>query len=136
MTSSAKQIAHILIVDDQVEFVELLETGLTLAGYQASTITTSQEVLAAIRDRQPAALVLDVRMPTRDGFALLRELRMTPYGLTLPVILMSGAWRTHEQGWSIGLSDQIAPTKVLPKPFRLDDLVKNLRRLGVPPGEV
>jgi CheY-like chemotaxis protein len=130
---SEPQSTRLLVVDDQPELAGLLKTVLDEEGYTVTLCTDSRQALAMIAQVRPAALILDVLMPEVDGFAVLRQLRMTPEGQRLPVILMSGAWRAHEKQREIGTTTDVAPTIVLPKPFEWDDLDRILRQLGILP---
>ena len=129
----APQPTRILVVDDQPELAELIKTVLGEEGYIVSVCTDGRQAMGMIEQEKPAALILDVMMPETDGFEVLRQLRMSPAGQRLPVILMSGAWRRNEKQRQIGTTLDIAPTIVLPKPFEFTDLDRCLRQLGIAP---
>ncbi len=124
---------RILVVDDQPELAEFIKTVLGEEGYIVSVCTDGRKAVSMIAEEKPAAVILDVMMPETDGFEVLRQLRTSPAGQRLPVILMSGAWRRNEKQRQIGATSDIAPTIVLPKPFELSDLDRCLRQLGVLP---
>ena len=124
---------RILVVDDQPELAEFIKTVLGEEGYIVSVCTDGRKAVSMIVEEKPAAVILDVMMPETDGFEVLRQLRTSPAGQRLPVILMSGAWRRNEKQRQIGATGDIAPTIVLPKPFELSDLDRCLRQLGVLP---
>src|SRR5688500_3501635 len=124
---------RILVVDDDPALIEMLARALEDEGYEVSRCTDSREAARAADDLKPAAMLLDVLMPGTDGFEVLREIRKTPAGRRLPVVLMSGAWRAEERRRDLGATRDIAPTVVLPKPFRLSDLQHSLSQLGVLP---
>lgn len=129
----APQRQRILVVDDQREMADMLANVLTEEGYEVTICSNGRDALQSIRDSQPAAVILDVMMPEMDGFTVLRNLRNDPIGQTLPVVLISGAWRTYEKQRHIGTTDKLAPTVVLPKPFELHELDRCLHQLGVTP---
>ena len=124
---------RILVVDDQPELAEFIKTVLGEEGYIVSVCTDGRKAVSMIVEEKPAAVILDVMMPETDGFEVLRQLRTSPAGQRLPVIVMSGAWRRNEKQRQIGATSDIAPTIVLPKPFELSDLDRCLRQLGVLP---
>ncbi len=118
----------ILIVDDDSALATLVGRVLSDDNYEVAICNNSREAVQRLRDLRPDALILDIMMPDVDGWTVLREVRATPEGEDLPVVLMSGAWRQHEQQREIGGTTRIAPTVVLPKPFELRDLERCLRR--------
>jgi len=125
------QRTRILIVDDQRELADMLSNVLTDEGYDVTTCSNGTEAIRCIKEKMPAAMILDIMMPETDGFEVLRQLRSDPVGRRLPVILMSAAWRAHEKQRQIGTTFDVAPTVVLPKPFELAELDRCLRQLGV-----
>jgi CheY-like chemotaxis protein len=124
---------HLLVVDDDPDLPEMLARALADDGYAVTVCHDGRDVPHLIDAVQPAALIVDVLMPGTDGWTVLRALRATPAGRRLPVVLMSGAWRPHEQQREIGTTRHIAPTVILPKPFALADLARCLRQVGVQP---
>lgn len=132
-TPLASTATRIVVVDDQPDMADLVSSFLTDEGYAVTVVHDGSKALAMIEATNPAALVLDVMMPETDGFEVLRQLRMSPSGKRLPVVLMSGAWRPSEKNRDIGTTLDIAPTLVLPKPFELKDLERCLRQMGVKP---
>lgn len=67
---------------------------------------------------QPAVVVLDLMMPRRDGFSVLRELRSDGRIATLPVIVVTAIFGLSERLYAteLGAADYIT------KPFKLEDL--------------
>lgn len=124
---------RILVIDDDAALADLLKNVLADEGYAVTVCYDSQTAAQLVRDVQPAALIVDVMMPEVDGWTILRELRAQPAGQRIPVVLMSGAWRSHEKQREIGSTPRIAPTVILPKPFALADLDRCLRQVGVQP---
>jgi CheY-like chemotaxis protein len=123
----------ILIVDDDPLLADMLEAVLADAGYTVKLCLDSREAVQHVAELRPMALLLDIRMPEVDGWTVLRAVRRTPTGARLPVVLMSGAWRTGDQQRDIGGTPRLDPTIALPKPFELHDLHTALRRMGVHP---
>jgi two-component system response regulator BaeR len=78
--------AHILVAEDEPKISALVSDYLRAAGMQVSVVSDGAEVLPAVARLAPAALVLDVMLPHRDGMSICRELRQTS---TLPVIMLT-----------------------------------------------
>ena len=71
----------------------------------------------------PAVMVLDLMMPRRDGFSVLRELRSDGRIATLPVIVVTAIFGLSERLYAseLGAADYIT------KPFKLDELLGRIR---------
>ena len=85
----------VLVVDDDREVIQCLSERLRSAGFQVLSASDGDEGLLTARAKHPDAIVLDVRMPNKDGLAVLRELRNDPAIKDTPIIVLSVA--IHEQ---------------------------------------
>ena len=66
----------ILVVDDETDLLEALQTIFSRAGYQHILTATSGEAALKIwEEKQPDMIILDVMMPGMDGFEVLKEIR-------------------------------------------------------------
>lgn len=93
---------QVLVVDDEKELVRGISLWLTAAGFHISTAHDADEALAAARSRQPDAVVLDVRMPGRDGLSVLRELRNLPDTMHIPVVMLSASLVDQQKALDTG----------------------------------
>ena len=87
MTASAPTKETILVVDDEASIRRILETRLSMIGYNVVTACDGTEALACFQECEPDLVVLDVMMPGLDGWELLRRLKSNPRTRHLPVIL-------------------------------------------------
>lgn len=78
----------ILIIDDDADVVTMIQSLLTLKGYEPIATTQWTEAVAAAEHEEPNLMLLDLNMPTIDGGALLKFLR--EQGYTFPVVVVSG----------------------------------------------
>jgi YD repeat-containing protein len=103
--------AHVLVVDDEAGFRDVLKRILVSAGYEVQVAIDVQDALRSIRESQPGIIFCDIHMPGRDGLALADEVRKLP--TPMPMILCTS-------------DDTIPPTETLRdgivayviKPFR------------------
>ena len=80
----------VLIVEDNEETREVLQRVLELRGYATATAGDGQAALDYLRSGKPACLIiLDLRMPVMDGWALMRELQADPTFAQIPVVAFS-----------------------------------------------
>ncbi len=113
---------RLLLVEDDPELGPLLGAILEEA-YTVDLVTDGADGLHAARSGLYDLIVLDRRLPTRDGLSVLRALRSE--GDRIPVLLLTalGSVRDRVEGLDAGADDY------LPKPFDTDELLARLRAL-------
>lgn len=82
---------NVLVVDDDEAAVDTIATYLQPDDYRVYCVTDSQHVLHAARQLQPTAIIVDVTMPHKDGWAMLSELQTAPDLYNVPVMLYAMA---------------------------------------------
>jgi CheY-like chemotaxis protein len=107
---------RVVVIDDQLELRRLLGMILEEGGYEVHLAESGTEGLALVEKQRPSLIVLDLKMPGLDGWAVVDRLRATPN--PPPVILISGIRDQITQG---NLGNPIAG--FLPKPFRVDEVL-------------
>ncbi len=80
----------ILIVDDDDALTDVLALRLQKQGFETITVPTGERGLERARSRQPALIVLDLRLPDADGFDICQQLADSPETCAIPVIILSG----------------------------------------------
>jgi two-component system, OmpR family, response regulator RegX3 len=108
---------HLLVVEDEDAIAEPLVEGLVAEGFDVTRVATGQDAL----DAGPADLVLlDVRLPDIDGFAVCRELRSRS---DVPIIMVTAKGEEIDRvvGLELGADDYVV------KPFGLRELVARIR---------
>jgi signal transduction histidine kinase/ActR/RegA family two-component response regulator len=82
-------VADVLAIDDDDDFLSIVRETLEKHGFAVRTATTAAEGLAAARERPPLLVVLDIRLPDRDGLDLLHELREDEATSSTPILVAS-----------------------------------------------
>ncbi|MFI5958030.1 response regulator transcription factor [Cryptosporangium sp. NPDC051539] len=113
--------ARLLVVDDEPNIVELLDTSLSYAGFEVRTATSGREAVAATSEFIPDLIVLDVMLPDLDGFEVLRLLRGS--GTRIPVLFLTARDGTDDKisGLTLGADDYVT------KPFSLGEVLARVR---------
>lgn len=78
-----------LVVDDEPSIRLLIRTVLELEGWEVLEAGDGEIALLAAAAERPHAVVLDVMLPGRDGFSVLAELRQSPHGRDLAVVMLT-----------------------------------------------
>ncbi len=113
--------SRVLIAEDEGRIASFLEKGLKANGFATEIATDGEDALRLARSRRFDLLILDLGLPGRDGFEVLRELRKT--GQQLPVVILTARDSVTDTvaGLEGGADDYIA------KPFRFEELLARVR---------
>ncbi len=80
---------HILVVDDEPTWLQILSRFLTTRGYAVHTAQSGTEALRELTGFTPDLILSDVRMPDMNGFELLESIKKLPATKFTPVVLLS-----------------------------------------------
>jgi adenylate cyclase len=117
--------ARILIADDQPMNVDILQTRLTVHGYEIFTATDGEEALAAARAQQPDLILLDIMMPKIDGIEVCRRLKGDAALPFMPIIMVTA--KTDSQDIVAGL--EAGADEYLTKPVDQAALVARVKSM-------
>ena len=114
---------RILVVEDDRKVASFIRKGLTEEGYAADVASDGETGLAMGLDRLHDVIVLDVMLPRKPGFQVVRELRQAK--VTTPVLLLTArdAVEDKVQGLDAGADDYLT------KPFAFAELLARIRAL-------
>ncbi len=79
----------ILIVDDDQDFLQLLEYDLKKHGYTVICANNGEEGLQKALSEKPSLVVLDIKMPKMDGYTVVRRLKKEPETKDIPLIVLT-----------------------------------------------
>lgn len=116
----------VLVVDDDTSILDTVTAILSGEGYDVVSAASGEEALAAVAQKQPQLILLDMRMPVMDGWAVASALRAQ--GIKIPIIVMTAA--ESAQRWA----DEVGAEGYLAKPFGLDELLAIVERFHGPEG--
>ena len=114
--------AKILVVDDEIDLANMLQSGLRRAGYDVMVAYEGTEALRLTAEETPDLAILDIVMPGMDGFQLCKALRArTPD--SLPVIFLTARDQLTDVvvGLDLGADDYVT------KPFAFPELEARVR---------
>lgn len=112
--------SRILVVEDTPAYAEALQQTLTLEGHEVMLATRAMEALARARVSPPDLVLLDLGLPDRDGYHVLRELRER--GVECPVLILSARSLESDkvEGFRLGADDYVT------KPFGALELLARI----------
>jgi DNA-binding NarL/FixJ family response regulator len=115
----------ILIADDDPGIRLAIKDYLEISGYSVVAAQNGQEALNLLETYHPHLLVSDIKMPIKDGYDLVKQVRQRPEFRLLPVIFLTERGSTEERilGYQTGCD------VYLPKPFVMEELGAVVRNL-------
>ena len=119
MSHSSDRTTRVLVIDDEPEVTAVIDEFLQSAGYQVTTLNSTQFWQDAFNEFQPDVLLLDIMMPGEDGYAICSQLKADPSTATIPVVFLTGKGRTDDQGRSF----KAGADMFIKKPFSCERLL-------------
>lgn len=117
----------VLAVDDAAIILSRITDALW-EHYDVVTVNSGARALKYLEKNKPDLILLDIRMPIRDGFEILRELHTMEDRADIPVVMLTGMEdkRSVMECIKLGICDYIL------KPFDPDDLLERVQRILEP----
>lgn len=108
--------AKILLVDDDPFILDMYVLKLKDSGFTVETAASGKEGLSKIKSFEPDLLLLDIVMPSMDGFDVLQELKKNPPVPLPKIVLLSnlGQKEDVERGLSLGADDYLVKANFTP----------------------
>lgn len=121
---------RILIVDDEPDFASLVQRNLEKEGFDVDVAYDGVEGLQKVKDNPPDAIVLDVMMPEKDGYAVCKELKSDEKYADIPILMLTAVAShvtstrySHRDGMSMEADDY------LPKPASSEEITDSIKSL-------
>jgi DNA-binding response OmpR family regulator len=114
----------ILVVEDQADIARHIVGALTRAGHTATAVHDGLEALNLILADAPHLVILDLNLPSLDGFSILGRMRKAQCTARVMMLTAHGEVENRIKGLNAGADDYLA------KPFAMDELVARVNVLG------
>jgi CheY-like chemotaxis protein len=109
-------VIDVLLIEDDRETLEMYRTKLELDGYRVHIALDGIEGIERAKQLLPDIIFLDIRLPKKDGFEVLQELRQHPPTAETPVIILSnfGEKELVERGLKLGAMEFLVKAQTSP----------------------
>jgi two-component system OmpR family response regulator len=115
----------VLIAEDEPSILESLDFILRRAGWTISAVTDGDAALDAVRRLKPRVLVLDVMLPKRSGFEVLKQIRADVETRALPVLILTAKGQQQDRR----IAEEFGADVFVTKPYANADVVGAVRHL-------
>ena len=115
----------ILLVEDDEFLAELYATKLSLEGFEVSLAVDGKKGLKLAKEMNPDLILLDIILPKKDGFEVLKALKSNASLKKIPVILLTNLSQKDEvqKGLDLGANDYLIKAHFMPY-----EVVKKIKR--------
>ena len=118
--------AKVMVVDDAYSELKLMEAILRSAGHEVVSLIDGEALEDKLSAERPDVLLLDIIMPKRNGYEILRALRKDARTKTTPVVLVSSKNQESDKAWG----KRQGADEYLAKPFTSDELLSMVQRFA------
>lgn len=115
----------ILIAEDEPSILESLDFILRRAGWSISAVTDGDAVLDAVRRLRPRMVVLDVMLPKRSGFDVLKQIRANVELRSMPVLILTAKGQQQDRR----TAEELGADGFVTKPYANAEVVGAVRLL-------
>jgi DNA-binding response OmpR family regulator len=115
----------ILIAEDEPAILESLDFILRRAGWSIESVTDGEAAITAVRRYKPRVVVLDVMLPKRSGFEVLKLIRADALTKDLPVLILTAKGQAQDRR----TAEELGADGFVTKPYANADVVGAVRRL-------
>ncbi|KQI69799.1 chemotaxis protein CheY [Loktanella sp. 3ANDIMAR09] len=116
---------RVLLIEDEPNIIEALSFILSRAGYTVHTHEDGTTAMDKIRNQRPDMILLDVMLPGRSGFDILRDLRADPSTSDLPVMMLTARGQAKDRA----LAEALGADQFMTKPFANDEVCAQVRAM-------
>ena len=116
----------VLVAEDDPLIARFLVALLQGAGFQVTLTVDGGAALDALGQKPFDVVILDINMPSVDGFGVLSQLRLRPESRNIPVLMLSARVEEHDivKAFDLGAEDYVT------KPFNPLEVISRVRRLA------
>ena len=112
--------AKVLVVDDEPEITDIVQTFLTESGYSVDVLNNARDAVTRAKEFKPDVILLDIMLPGADGYTVCQWIKAEPELSSVPVIFLTGKDRNDDQGRSFKAGGDM----FIKKPFSCERLLE------------
>ncbi|MGI3168464.1 response regulator transcription factor [Pseudooceanicola sp. C21-150M6] len=115
----------VLVIEDEPNISEAISFILSRDGWRVSTHANGTDAVAAVVRRSPDLVILDVMLPGRSGYDILRDLRADDRTAALPVLVLTARGQTKDRE----MAESLGASRFMSKPFANAEMLEAVNAL-------
>ncbi len=116
----------VLLIEDEPNIIEAIRFLLKREGWRVETISDGTTAVQEVRQRRPDLVILDVMLPGKSGYDILRELRQEFSADDLPVLMLTARGQSKDRD----TETQAGVNRFMTKPFSNSEMIEAVRALS------
>ncbi|MGR3659649.1 MAG: response regulator transcription factor [Paracoccaceae bacterium] len=116
---------RVLLIEDEPNIIEAIRYILSRDGFAVDTHSDGSTALQAIAAKAPDMVILDVMLPNKSGFEILRELRSDAATEGLPVLMLTARGQKKDRE----MAERFGASQFMTKPFSNSEMLESVRTL-------
>ena len=116
----------VLLIEDEPNIIEAISFILSRDGWAVKTHSNGADAVEMVKARKPDVLILDVMLPGKSGYDILRELREDPEINGLPVLMLTARGQSKDRE----IAERAGCDAFMTKPFSNADVLETVRALA------
>lgn len=117
---------QVLLIEDEPNIIEAIRFILSRDGWDVATHSDGTTALDKVHSVAPDLIILDVMLPGRSGYDILRDLRDGESTRALPVMMLTARGQSKDRE----LAERLGVTHFMTKPFSNAEVLENVRALA------
>lgn len=116
---------RVLLIEDEPNIIEAISFILTRDGWTVHTHSDGETAAERVRQLPPDMIILDVMLPGRSGFDILRDLRGDPQTQAIPVMMLTARGQAKDRDMAM----RLGASHFMTKPFSNAEVLEHVRSL-------
>jgi len=119
---------HVLLIEDEPNIIEAISFLLNRDGWRVDTHSNGIDAVEVVQAKSPDLVVLDVMLPGKSGYDILRELREGTATSDLPVLVLTARGQSRDRE----MAERFGASRFMTKPFSNAEVLEVVRELVTP----
>ena len=119
---------RVLLIEDEPNIIEAISYILSKDGWTVHTHSDGETAMDKVLQGVPDLVILDVMLPGRSGYDILRDLRSDSATADVPVMMLTARGQAKDRDMAI----RLGATHFMTKPFSNADILESVRALATP----
>lgn len=120
---------NLLLIEDEPNIIEAISFILSRDGWSVRAHSDGTNAAQTASRLKPDVIILDVMLPGKSGYDILRELRDAPETATVPVLMLTARGQSKDRE----LAEKAGASRFMTKPFSNADVIEAVRALAIQP---